>query len=161
MILYCIVTAFVNAIASLVLGASVFLKNVRDTKNQIFGLFTLSVSAWSGFYVMWQVSPDPLSALAYARGVSVCAIFIPLCYFHFSTLLAGRRSTRLRRELTAGYVTAIIFAALSLTRLMITGVEPKSGFPNWPIAGPLYSVYLAHFFYFAVRTVMVLHSQAR
>lgn len=157
MIVYCIVTAFVNAIASLVLGASVFLKNVRDGKNAVFGLFTLSVSAWSAFYVLWQVSTDPASAEFFTRGFSVCAIFIPLCYFHFSTLLAGRRSTSLRRELRIGYATALILAGLSLTKLMITGVEPRGGFPNWPVAGPVYSIYLAHFFYFAVRTVMVLY----
>jgi signal transduction histidine kinase len=157
-ILYAIVTALINAVASLILGASVFLKNVRDGKNAVFGLFTLSVSAWSAFYVMWQISDDAPSALAHSQGVSFCAIFIPLCYFHFSTLLAGRRSTRLRRELRAGYTTALLLGGLSLTDFMITGVEPRGGFPHWPMAGPLYWIYLAHFFYFAVRTVMVLHS---
>ncbi|HUG12309.1 MAG TPA: ATP-binding protein [Opitutaceae bacterium] len=157
MILYCIVTAFVNAVASLILGASVFLKNVRDGKNAVFGLFTMSVSAWSAFYVLWQVATDVPSALAYTRGVSFCAIFIPLCYFHFSTLLAGRRSSKLRRELKIGYATALLLGGLSLTTLMITGVEPRGGFPHWPVAGVLYPVYLMHFFYFTVRTVMVLY----
>lgn len=157
MILYCIVTAFVNAVASLFLGASVFLKNVRDGKNAVFGLFTMSVSAWSTFYVMWQISADAPSALAYSRGFSFCAIFIPLCYFHFSTLLAGRRSSNLRRELKIGYTTALILGTLSLTSLMITGVEPRGGFPNWPVPGVIYPVYLLHFFYFTVRTVMVLY----
>lgn len=156
MILYCIVTAFVNAIASIVLGASVFLKNPRDGKNAVFGLFTLSVSVWSAFYVLWQVADEGSSALAYARAVSFAAIFIPLCYFHFSTLLAGNRSSGLRKELRIGYVSAFVLGALSMTSLMITGVEARGGFPYWPVAGPLYPLYLLHFFYFTVRTVMVL-----
>jgi len=155
-ILYCIVTAFVNAIASLILGASVFLKNVRDPKNVVFGLFTLSVSAWSAFYVMWQISDNASSALGYSGAVSFAAIFIPLCYFHFSTLLAGHRSLKLRRELKIGYSTAFVLGGLSMTSLMVTGVEPRGGFPFWPVAGPFYPIYLLHFFYFTVRTVMVL-----
>lgn len=136
MIFYCIASAFINAIASLILGASVFLKNTRDGKNVVFGLFTLSVSAWSAFYVLWQISDESAAALLYSRSVSFAAIFIPLCYFHFSTVLAGNRSSRLRRELRIGYVTAFVLGGLSFTTIMVTGVEPKGGFPFWPVAGP-------------------------
>lgn len=145
MILYCTITAFLNAITSFVLGLAVLLRRTPGNPNVPFFFFALAVAGWSGGYFFWQISADEASALFWVRMLSVLAIFtLPTCY-HFSVRLAG---TSRNVVIVAGYACAAVAAALCFTPLICERVAPLNGFPWWPRAGPLYWFYLLVFFSF-------------
>lgn len=158
MILYCVLSAFINAAASLVLGVTVLAKKSRDPRTVTFGIVTLLVSVWSTFYMLWQLAPDAATALTHVHRFSAAAILIPILYFHFATKLTGREH---RREVQIGYALSLPFLPLSFTRLIVTGVEPKMMFPHWPEPGVLYPAYLGVFFYYLLRSWHVIFWEYR
>ncbi|MBE2213819.1 MAG: hypothetical protein IAE82_08105 [Opitutaceae bacterium] len=143
MILYCSITAFLNAITSFVLGVSVLLRRTPGNPNVPFFFFALAVSGWSGAYFAWQLSSDQAAALLWVRVLSALAIFTLPTYYHFSVRLAGTSRNTL---IVAGYAAAAVIAVLCATPLMCAGVAPLHGFPWWPRAGSLYWFYLLVFF---------------
>ncbi len=153
MITYCILTALINAATSLVLGAVVYFKRRDERKNQIFTLFAATVAIWSVFYMLWHLARDADTALFHTRCLTAVAILIPIAYFHFVVELLELRRPR---HLLAGYALALPLAVLALTPLLVREVEPRGGFPFWPVPAPLYSLYLAVFFYFVCYSVMLL-----
>ncbi len=142
MILYCIISAVVNACASILLGLLVLLRRPGDRRNRTFAAFAAWVAVWSGFYVTWQISADAGTAYFNAKLLSAAAIFAPMSFFHFVSALLGRRNPG---ELIVGYGVAVLLSLASLSRLMVAGVEAKMMFPFWPRPGALYPLYLAFF----------------
>jgi two-component system nitrogen regulation sensor histidine kinase GlnL len=153
-ILYCIVTAAINALASIVLGLAVYVKEKKEGRNYGFPWFAATVAAWSAFYLGWQLAPDDATALAWCRFFTAAAILPPITYFHFVT-----RVLRLRwpRMVWAGYAAALLFAALSPSSWLVAGVTPRAGFPFWPVPGLLYPLYLLVFFAYVVAAVALLY----
>ncbi len=158
MILYCILSSLINTIASLILGVTVYSKNPRDPRSRTFAWMTVTVAAWSGLYFCWQLAPDAATALMFCRWFSAPAIVIPVCYFHFSTRLIGEKHDR---EVLAGYGLAAVFMVLSFTPWVVRGVGPRMMFPFWPQPGPVYPLYLAQFFYFFLRSWLLLQGAYR
>ena len=158
MIIYCLISAFLNAAASLVLGGIVFSKKPRDARNLTFTGVTLFVALWSAFYFLWQIADNAAGALFYIRWFSAAAIPIPALYFHFTTELTGRRRPK---EVWAGYLLTLPFLPLSFTPLIVRGLRPKLMFAYWPEPGLLYPVYLGVFFYFIVRSWQLLYEEYR
>jgi two-component system nitrogen regulation sensor histidine kinase GlnL len=144
-ILYCSITAFLNAITSFVLGVSVIVRRTPGNPNAPFFFFAMAVAGWSGAYFFWQISDDAAAALFWVRTLSVLAIFtLPTCY-HFSVRLAG---TSRNTIIVVGYVCSAVAAAMCFSPLICVGVAPLHGFAWWPRAGPLYWFYLLVFFTF-------------
>ncbi|MEZ5276384.1 MAG: ATP-binding protein [Opitutaceae bacterium] len=158
MIVYCIVTAFLNVLSSVVLGLAVLLRDPRRRQNQLFSWFTASFALWSLFYLLWQFSASAEEALLYSRLLLGCSTFIPISYYHFVTRLAGRVN---RYEIQIGYVIAVVIAAFTPTPYLVSHVEPELMFPYWPKGGPVFVPYSLLFSYYTVRAWMVLLSAFR
>src|SRR3972149_6712344 len=158
MILYCLLSSLINAVASLVLGGVVFSRKPRDARTVTFACVTVFVALWSGFYFGWQFTGDAMLALEFVRWFSAAAVIIPVLYFHFATKLTGRDR---RLEVILGYVLSLPFVPLSFTDWIVIGVQPKMMFPHWPMPGRLYGVYLAVFFYFLLRSWHILYLEYR
>src|SRR3981189_129285 len=101
MILYCLISALINAVASLVLGGVVFSSKPRTGRTTTFAFVTMFVALWSGFYFAWQFTSNAGLALEFVRWFSAAAIIIPALYFHFATKLTGRAY---RLEVGLGYL---------------------------------------------------------
>ena len=159
MILYCLLTSAINAVASLVLALAVYWKKPRGPANLAFSAFALTGAIWSAFYFGWQASVDRQKAEFYARLLSAAAIFIPVAYFYFvGLLLAAQR----KLELRLGWVLAVGLALASLVGpSVLSGVEPRGGFPWWPVPGPIYPVYLLVFFYYLAMPLWMLITGVR
>jgi two-component system nitrogen regulation sensor histidine kinase GlnL len=153
-ILYCLLSSLFNAIASLILGITVYSKNPRDPRSRTFAWMTVTVAAWSLFYFCWQLSSDAETALRLCRWLSAPAIVIPVCYFHFSTRLTGEKRNR---EVLVGYGLSAVFIVLSFTPWIVRGVRPRMMFPFWPEPGPLYPLYLAQWSYYLWRSWQLLY----
>lgn len=158
MILYCIVTAFLNVLGGVVLGLSVFLKDPGQRQNQLFSWFTVSFAGWSFFYLLWQFAQTPEEALLYTRLLLGCSTFIPITYYHFVSRLTGQGNSL---EIKIGYVVAVLIAAFTPTPYLVDRVEPEMMFPFWPKGGPVFYPYILFFCYFTVRAWMALFSAFR
>ncbi len=155
---YLTISAFMNFAAGLLLAFAVMLRERRSELHRRFGLFTLSVGAWSAAYVMWQLSGDRDRALFFARLLMLPAYFVPVLYLHFVVLLCGE-TARLRLRLAYG--CAVGFTCLDFTPLMVTTVVKQMEFPFWPQAGPLFIAYLLLFAACTVQAVMLMLGQLR
>lgn len=158
MILYCIVTSFLNAVASVVLGIAVLFQSPARRQSNLFAWFTLSFSAWSFFYFLWQFAETAEQALLYTRLLLGASTFIPISYYHFVSRLTG--STR-RAEIRLGYIASVVIAAFTPTPYLVRLVEPELSFPFWPKGGPVFIPYILLFSYFTVRAWMVLFAAYR
>ncbi len=158
MILYCLISSLINAVASLVLGGMVFSSKPRNARNVTFAGVTVIIALWSIFYFGWQFTSDAARALEFVRWFSAAAVMIPALYFHFATRLTDRLHPR---EVLLGYVLSVPFVALSFTDWIVTGVKARMMFPYWPVPGRLYGLYLAVFFYFLLRSWQILYVEYR
>lgn len=154
MILYCLFSSLLNALASLILGGVVISHKPRDARTITFAAVTIFVVIWSGFYFGWQYTDDGMLALAFVHCFTAAAVMIPVLYFHFAVQFTGEKH---RREILTGYLLASPLALLSFTDLIVEGVEPKMMFPWWPVPGMLYPLYLAVFFYYLLRSWWLLY----
>lgn len=158
MILYCLLSSLLNALASLVLGGVVISHKPRDGRTITFSAVTVFVVLWSGFYFGWQYTDDEILAHQFVHCFTAAAILIPVLYFHFAVRFAGKGH---RKEIAWGYFLSVPLALLSFTDWMVRGVSPKMMFPFWPEPGPLYPVYLGVFFYYLLRSWWVLYQEYR
>lgn len=158
MIDYLIITSVINSIASVALALVIYWRRPRSDSNLAFSWFALTGALWSGFYFLWQLEAHAHMALLYTRLLTAAAILIPPAYFHFVVRLVGAEK---RRAVAVGHVGAVVFAALSFTSLLVTGVVPKAGFPHWPVPGALYAPYMAFFFVFFAWALALLVQELR
>src|SRR5258706_636203 len=137
--------AFV-CLSSIASGAIVLWKNPRGKKNLIFQPFALSIASWSFFYVLWQVSETPQNALLYIRLSIACAACIPATNFHaILEILDANNPRRDKIKLLFYFITVVILIS-SPTPYFISRVEPKFGFPFWPVPGPVIHLHFINLF---------------
>ncbi|BET69168.1 hypothetical protein ASA1KI_40860 [Opitutales bacterium ASA1] len=152
MILYCILSAAINTVTSLLLGFAVLLRRRTANPNLSFVCFAFSVAAWSGFYLLWQLSADAAEALTWTRLLSAAAILVPPAYMHFAFRLTGGSAAR---AIPSAYAVGILFAISAVsTDWIVSRVAPSAPFPFWPRGGVLYGLYVG---YFLVVIAMGLH----
>ncbi len=152
-------SALINFITSAVLGVLVIIKN-RSAKNVAFFLFCAAVAFWSFFYLVWQLATDAESALLWSRVLMAGAIFIPAAYLHFVYALIGLLQKR-RMDIILTYGVFGLFLLADFTPKFVSHVEPQAGFPYWPIAGPLYSLFLVIWFFYVIYSTILLFEKYR
>ena len=150
--LYYPLSGLLNAITSIVLGIFVLSKNRKSIKHITFALFCLSMTIWSGFYFAWLTTGVKEKALFYCHAFMAGAIFIPSIYLHHILVLLGL-DTKKRKIILTSYVAAFIFSILNFTPYFISDVQQRLSFKYWPTAGPVFSIFLIAWSYFAVYSV--------
>ncbi len=153
MTVYLITSSFLNFLGALVLAFAVVLRGRKNRLNQRFGVFALSVAAWSAGYFLWQISQDHDRALFFTRVLMLGAYFLPVTLLHFVAQLCGE--TR-RPWMVVGYGFACLFVALAFSPLMVHHVERAMDFPFWPRAGGLFIVYISFFGVYTARAWYLL-----
>jgi len=134
-------SAFINAISAIIFGGFVFLKNPKKMANTLFGLMSLSLFVWSFAYGFWQLSTQKEMALLWVRILSIGALFIPITFFHWITVMYNINKKN-RPIIITGYLLSFVLLFFSFQPLFISNVSPKLSFCCWPNAGPLYTLYL-------------------
>ncbi|MFA5057744.1 MAG: ATP-binding protein [Opitutaceae bacterium] len=155
---YLIASSFLNFVAGLLLAFAVVLRGRKNQLNRRFGVFALSIGAWSAAYFLWQISQDAGRALFLTRLLMVAAYFVPVTYLHFVAQLCGEQKPWWNR---LGYVTALVLVGLNLTPVMVAGVKPAMDLPFWPRAGVGFAFYLVLFVLYTGQAVLLLHRHAR
>ena len=148
-------TALINALVASILGLIVYSKNPKRIINKTFGLFCFFTAIWSYSYFFWQNSKVEEVALFWSRALMGGAIFITICYFHFTLGLLNKTREK-KKILIAGYLLFFFFFLVNFTPFFIEGVSPKLNFPFWPDAGILYLPFLLIWFFYAFYAVYLL-----
>jgi len=142
---YYTVSSLLIFITGALFGLVIYSKNRKALINKAFGLFALSVAGWSGFYYLWQLSSEPNLALLYTRILMAFAIFIPANYFFIALAFLEKVREKLWQLLLA-YLISFIFLALDATPLMVASVEKTQYHDLWPMAGPVFGIFLIVWF---------------
>jgi signal transduction histidine kinase len=137
-------SALLNGLAATALGSFVYSRDRRNPRHRAFGLYCLSLSIWSYFYLAWQLTESKDLALLFVRLLMGGAILIPVFYLYHALTLLDRVQAH-RRILGAGYILSAVFLLLDCTPYFVADLQPKTGFPYWPKPGIAFHFYLAWF----------------
>jgi len=132
-------------LACTICGSIVLFHNFRSKKNQIFFLYCLSCAIWGYFYFAWQLSENSGTALVLVKSLTMGAIWIPVLHYHLITILVNKEKSPTQWPLNFFYLLTLVLTISNFSSLFIQGVEQKLFFPFWPIPGPFFHLYVAHF----------------
>jgi signal transduction histidine kinase len=152
-------SALFNFLTSLGLGLFVLVKNKKDRTSQAFSAFAFTIAFWSFFYYIWQIADNSDSALFWCRVLMAGAIFIPVTYLHFVLRFLNIQKQKI--FLIISYILFGLFLLADFTPLFISHVEPLFGFSFWPIAGPIFSLFLPIWFAYVVYSSYLLYQRYR
>jgi signal transduction histidine kinase len=136
------ITSFITAIASLMLGVFIYLKNKTRVLNKAWFVMSAGVAVWSCFYGIMISTSNAKVALVSARMLNYGAMFIPSSFLHFLFSLIGQ--DRQRRKLIFSFhrVMGLLLATtLVFPNYLVSGVSPKFGYSYYTVAGPIFLLY--------------------
>jgi len=151
-------TGLINGVITTVIGGLVYSVNRKQSVNKFFALVCLNVAIWSYIYYFWQIFSTESSAIFWSRLLGAGAIFISICFFHFTLVLIDKIK-RYQKFLIFGYLIFFIFLLLTPTHLFITGVEQKLIFKLWPEPGILYHPFLFLWFFYIFFSIFLLFKE--
>ncbi len=151
-----IVTSYITALGSFLLGVFVYLKNKKKRVNRVYFLTSLSVFVWSFALILCHSHEDIRSSLFWNKILHLGAIFIPITFFHFVVELKNLYKKK-GFVLKIGYCLAFLFVALLFTDFFIKGVGPKYDFRVWPIPGYFYPLYMLYHNFYATYSLYTVY----
>ncbi|MFA5000745.1 MAG: ATP-binding protein [Candidatus Paceibacterota bacterium] len=152
-------SALFNFFTSLGLGLFVLVKNKNNKTSQTFSAFAFTIAFWSFFYYLWQIADNSDSALFWCRVLMAGAIFIPVTYLHFVVRFLNIQKQKI--FLILSYILFSLFLLFDITPLFVSHVEPLLGFAFWPIAGPIFSIFLPIWLAYVVYSSYLLYQRYR
>jgi signal transduction histidine kinase len=156
-------SGLLNGLVSTVLGVFFYSRAPHNPRHRAYGLYCLSLSIWSYFYLAWQLAESRDAAFLYTRLLMAGAILIPAFYlYHVLTLLD--RVEEHRTLLNIGYALSGIFLLFDATPLFIADLQPEMSFQYWPKPGVVFHVYLLWFIGFvtyATYLILAAYRQAK
>ncbi len=156
--LFFVVSAVLNFIASVVLTVVVYSSSGQSRVRRDFLFFLGAFTVWTAGFALWQLSGDSTNAHLYCQILIAAAAFIPVTFSHLALTLADRQAGMFIR---IGFILATAVALFTPMGLIVEGVSPKLGFPNWPDAGPLFPLVILIFGVFVPFSAAVLLRGAR
>ncbi|MDD5165346.1 MAG: ATP-binding protein [Candidatus Pacebacteria bacterium] len=151
-----IVSSFLTAILSIMLGSFIFLQDPKNRTNRMWSFTTFAVFLnWLGLgFICISTTAD--QAFFWQKILYVGTIFIPVFFFHFCNSFLNR-TDKVKKLLTLGYLLSFAFLALLFTNLLISGVTGVTDIHYWPVeTGILYYLFLVYYAFYVVYTVVLL-----
>lgn len=142
---YIIATQAINFLTTILLAIFVFAVNPFSPINQTYALANLSVSFWSFFYVLWQLSQNYQSAYDFLKLLMYGATFMPVFLIHFLLNYCGKMQQK-KYVLPFIYLLGFIFLLAIRNDLLFDKLKHKLTFIFWPDAGPMMVPFLLFFF---------------
>ena len=141
MVLFFVIVSLLNGIGALFLGFLVLLKTRKSNLHRLFFLLNLAIATWALSYWRWLSSDNYTAALFWTRTLSIGSTLIPIFFLHWILLLVSKTKEK-KILLRGGYIMTAIFLLFGFSSLFVRTVEPRFGFPFWPIPGILYHFYV-------------------
>jgi len=143
LVLYTSISEFLIGGIAVILGLFTWLYNPRERKNQLIGLMFLAVAIWSISWGIQAPITDKAHALFWARMLNFGAIFIPIFFAHWVSILLNKDQEKKNKIiLYLGYFASLIFASFAFSPYFVSTVVPKHCFPFYSEPGPLYIWYV-------------------
>ena len=147
MILYNLISGFINSVAVMFFGVLVLWHNPRDRINRLMGLLCASVVLWAIGWFFLALSKNEHYSLFFMRLLNLGAVFIPIFFLHWVLVLLEIEKKN-KSILLLGYIITLFFLAFVFTPYFIT-IKPKSYFYYYAEAGIIHPFYLG-FSYFGL-----------
>ncbi|MFA6918975.1 MAG: ATP-binding protein [Patescibacteria group bacterium] len=142
-------SSMVTAIATILLGSFVLIKNVKSKKNRAWFYTSCAIFLWT-FGLFWCFQEQTsLSALFWQKVLYLGTTLIPITYCYYCCLLVGKeRENKIWLRIGAVLATIFIFF-LFFTDFLISGIVPRNDIGYWAITfTPLYYFYLIYFVFY-------------
>lgn len=157
-----IASVFLFTVSSIVLGIFSILKNPKAFTVRLWFLMSVVIGIWSLGLLALLLAQTEETGIFYAKFLHAGASFIPIFFLHFVLSFLNKLNNKNQKWLLiAGYLLAVIFAVLSLTKEIIAGAPPKVGFPVWVEAGRLYPLLLLYFWFYVLAGIYFLYQGYR
>lgn len=140
------------AVANLGLGAAIWLRNPRGDIHRYFGLFSLSVAAWTVSNGLVSTYAETDWGFVWARLAFASASIIPISFLFFSSVFPTSHFSPPNRTMRAFLIVAAAAFISSLTPLMVKGTTSSHG-KLQVLYGPLhlpFAIYLIACFAFSM-----------
>gem|GEM_PF-207903 len=145
-----------TAAAHLVLGTVVYRKNPRSLLNRLVIGFTLVVSFWTLVILVILFQTEYDSLLLWIRISHAVGVFFP--WFVLALVYCFREESYPTRFIVGLFVTSCLLAVLSMTPLIIAGVDLPLEQKD-PVYGPLFFLYITYFFITICYGIILLFRQ--
>lgn len=140
------------------LGVFAIVINRKSLQALLWFFMSLSILVWGTSHFFHLTSDDPKMATFFARMLYVGAVFIPVFFYHFvlSFLLIQNHLAK-KIFLVIGYALSALIAYTSITTdLIVIGVSPQMGFPQWLDPGSLHWFLVLHFWVYIFIAFVIL-----
>ncbi|MFA6215591.1 MAG: histidine kinase N-terminal 7TM domain-containing protein [Patescibacteria group bacterium] len=150
-------SVLVFTVLSFSLGIFSLYRNPKALTVRLWFLMSMAVGFWSlGLLALLWAQTEETGVL-YSKLLHVGASFIPIFFLHFVLSFLYKLNDKNKKKLLiVGYVLAVVFAILSLTKEIIAGAPPIAGLPVWVSAGRLYPFLLLYFWFYVMAGVYFL-----
>ncbi len=155
-----ILTALLLCLVLLGLGGFVWLRNRHGAANRRFGLSMIAIAGWIGSISISFSVTDPSLTLFLARLAFAFASVIPFALLLLFESFRSHAQSRHAVLLAFAAILAVLFAALSLSPWIVTGVAPNPGRPNL-LYGPLHKVFAVYFLSLFLFAIFRLYRRSR
>lgn len=150
-----LLSCYFTAALSLVMGFFVFFKNKSAKLNLLWTGVSLMTAVWSFSLARIITSESAGMAIVWNWILYWAAVFIPVLFFHFTTVLVGEEKKYLA-PINISYIFTLIFLFFVPTKYFVAGVSPKAGFVFWLDPGPLLYLYVLSFSFFVTWSFYLL-----
>ena len=134
-------SVFITGVFFVSFGLFAIFRNSHELSTRLYTLFALAFAVWNFSWFALLLESRAVYADFYARLLNLGAIFIPVFYLHWVLSVLNLIQKRFL-FLKIAYIITIIFAFFSFSEYFVLGVRQVLFFPYWPVAGPLYSLFL-------------------
>src|SRR3989338_1116975 len=125
--------------------AALVLSKRKDRVGLRFLFFSLSVVSWGFPEAIWMSGAHELpEVLTIMRISNVCAIFIPITWFHFVTEFLNKKESKY--FYIVNYTLAVVIALFGFTPLFISHTQSILNYKYYIAPGPLFHVFTVSFF---------------
>lgn len=122
-------------------GLFAFIKSPKELSARLFALLSLAFAVWSYSWFFLLISKNQSEAIFWAKMLTFGATFIPIFYLHWSLSVLSINNKR-KFIIILGYVVTVLFAIASYSDKYIADVAPILFFKYWPVAGPVFSLFI-------------------
>lgn len=151
-----VVTGYLTAVTTLIIGLFVFLKNKKSPIHRAFLIYSLAIVQWAFFTALQGMQTDSTWALVWGRFCHVGVLLIPSFFYYFTTKITGKENGTI---LKIGFI--ISFASiipLLITPYFIPKEQTDAGI-NLPSPGPLYIGIIIFFCIYVVLSLVHLWNE--
>ena len=149
------ISSIITAIASILLGIFVLIKNYKNKINRIWFYTSSSIFLWTISLYWCFYAPDELAALFWQKILYIGTTLIPITFYHFVLLITKKIDNKNYLLLMRlGYIISFLFLILiSFSNFLIIDIGQRTDNGYWPINfSDLYYFYLI---YFAIYVILI------